>query len=76
MKKIVILSLVALFTLGFFGLNVNQADALTRVKGYMTKRGTYVMPHYKSTRDSYKFNNYSSKGNYNPFTGKKGYKNW
>ena len=52
-----------------------SAEAATRVRGYIKKSGTYVAPHYKSSRDSSKFNNYSTKGNYNPFTGKKGYVN-
>ena len=28
------------------------------VKGYYRKDGTYVRPHYRSARDSYKWNNY------------------
>lgn len=45
------------------------------VGGYMKKNGTYVAPHYKTSADSSKFNNYSTKGNTNPFTGSKGYVN-
>lgn len=36
--------------------------------------GTYVAGHFKTKSDSTRFNNYSTKGNYNPYTGKKGYK--
>jgi len=72
-----IASFLLLIALVFGGLSMaSSADASTRVKGYYKKSGTYVMPSYRSTKDSYKFNNYSSKGNSNPYTGKKGYKNW
>jgi hypothetical protein len=42
------------------------------VKGYSKKDGTYVAPYHKTSPDSRKDNNYSSKGNVNPYTGKKG----
>ena len=42
------------------------------VRGHVTKRGTYVAPHRQSTRDSSKTNNWSTKGNTNPYTGKPG----
>lgn len=73
MKKVLIFGLIALFS---FGLFASSADAVTRVKGYTTKKGTYVTPSYRSSPDRVKYNNYSSKGNYNPYSGKKGYKNW
>ena len=44
------------------------------VRGYTTKRGTYVAPHHQSNRDGVKGNNYSTKGNVNPYTGKVGTK--
>lgn len=47
-------------------------DAAQKVKGYTKKNGTYVAPHYKSTPNKSKFDNYSTKGNINPYTGKKG----
>jgi hypothetical protein len=43
-----------------------------RVKGYTTKRGTYVAPHYRSKADHSRYNNWSTKGNRNPYTGKRG----
>ena len=48
------------------------ASADSRVGGYTTKRGTYVAPHHKSSPDSSRSNNFSTKGNLNPYTGKKG----
>lgn len=76
MKKFIASFILALSLLGFLGVNISHADALVRVHGYTTKRGTYVAPHYRSNSNSVKYDNYSSKGNYNPYTGKKGYVNW
>lgn len=44
----------------------------THVKGYTRSDGTYVAPHYRSSPDSSKLNNWSSQGNYNPHTGATG----
>lgn len=41
-------------------------------KGYTKKNGTYVSGHYKTTSDRTNHNNYSTKGNVNPTTGKNG----
>jgi len=50
-----------------------DAYAYRNTKGYSRKDGTYVKPHYSSTPNSSKFDNWSTRGNVNPFTGKKGY---
>ena len=42
------------------------------VNGYYKKNGAYVEPHYRSSPDSSKSNNWSTQGNYNPYTGKQG----
>jgi hypothetical protein len=43
--------------------------------GYVRKdTGTYVAPHRATNPDNRKSNNYSHKGNYNPYTGKRGTK--
>ncbi|EKD66629.1 MAG: hypothetical protein ACD_49C00026G0004 [uncultured bacterium (gcode 4)] len=52
----------------------NQAFALSYSRWYFRKSWTYVAPHYKTSSNRVKFDNYSSRGNYNPFTGKKWYK--
>jgi hypothetical protein len=44
------------------------------VKGHVTKKGTYVQPHRKTNPDNSKANNWSHKGNTNPYTGKEGAK--
>lgn len=46
------------------------------VKGYTKKNGVYVGPHHRSVPDGNKLNNWTAKGNINPYTGKKGYRNY
>ncbi len=48
------------------------AIADTYVNGYTRKNGTYVAPHYRSNSDSNRYNNYSSQGMVNPYTGRSG----
>jgi hypothetical protein len=77
MKNLIKLMLFALLMLGIL-IPVNGAYARSshRVRGYIKKKsGTYVAPHWRTNPDKSKFNNYSTKGNYNPYTGKKGTKN-
>jgi TPR repeat protein len=52
-----------------------EADAAVHVGGYTRKNGTYVAPHYRSAPNHTKADNYSTKGNVNPYTGKAGTKN-
>ncbi|WP_395689510.1 hypothetical protein [Caenimonas koreensis] len=42
------------------------------VRGYVKKDGTYVAPHRATSPDKTKANNWSTKGNQNPDTGKNG----
>src|SRR6266496_5206405 len=42
------------------------------VSGYVRKDGTYVAPHYRSDPDGNFYNNWSTKGNVNPFNGQEG----
>lgn len=44
----------------------------TRVRGYTTRSGHHVNSYHRTTRDSTQRNNYSTRGNYNPYTGKTG----
>lgn len=50
-------------------------SAQVRVKGYVKKDGTYVAPHYRSRPNSTTLDNYSTRGNINPYTGKVGTQN-
>jgi hypothetical protein len=52
-----------------------EGKAMTKyhwVRGYLRRNGTYVSPHWRTNPDGLKISNYSTKGNYNPYTGRKG----
>jgi len=71
MKKIIVLSIVLSF---IFSLLAFSAEAAVRVRGYYKpSTGSFVMPYYRSNPDNSRWNNWSTQGNYNLFTGKKGY---
>ena len=72
MKRICVLLSVLIMLIGSF--SEIHAKSSTRVKGYVKKSGTYVASHMRTTPDKSKFNNYSTKGNFNPYTGKEGTK--
>ncbi|MBQ4853740.1 hypothetical protein IMW82_03475 [Rhodanobacter sp. B2A1Ga4] len=44
------------------------------VSGHVTKNGTYVAPSYRTAPNATKTDNWSSKPNVNPYTGKAGTK--
>lgn len=46
----------------------------TRVHSYIKKNGTPVQSHMRSAPNKTKADNYSTKGNVNPYTGKEGNK--
>lgn len=73
MKKV----LLAIFAITLFVFaQPNTAEAARRVSGYYRSSGTYVQPYYRSSPNSYRWDNYSSRGNYNPYTGRTGTVNW
>jgi hypothetical protein len=49
-----------------------SADAQVSVKGYYRSNGTYVQPHVRSAPNNTTADNWSTKGNINPYTGEKG----
>ncbi len=70
MKK---LFLVLALLVGVLSFSISAEARTTRVRGYYKpSTGSYVAPHYKTTPNRSKFDNFSTKGNYNPYTGKKG----
>ena len=71
MKKAFIFTALSILMLGFTG----QSFADTYVNGYTKSNGTYVQGHYRSSPDSTRSNNWSTKGNTNPYTGKAGTRN-
>jgi hypothetical protein len=42
------------------------------VRGYTRNDGTYVQPYHRTAPDGNRYNNYSTEGNVNPYTGKRG----
>jgi hypothetical protein len=51
-----------------------SSSSSTRASGYTTHNGTHVAPYHRTTPDSTRSNNYSTKGNVNPYTGAVGSK--
>ncbi len=43
------------------------------VNGYYRSDGTYVQGYYRTSPNHYRYDNYSSEGNTNPYTGERGY---
>lgn len=56
-------------------LGLAQLYSQTRVRGYLRKNGTYVQPHWRSSPNHTKLDNWTTRGNVNPFTGRKGHQN-
>ena len=61
---------------GFVGGHSGRSSSAStvQVRGYVTRNGTYVAPHYRTAPDHDFYNNWSTAGNFNPFTGKAGTK--
>ena len=53
----------------------SRSAGSVRVRGYKKRNGTYVKPHYRTAPNATKSDNWSTKGNVNPYTGKPGTKN-
>jgi hypothetical protein len=65
------------FSVGVAALLLTTSSIATpshSVAGHTTKRGTYVQPHRQTNPDRTRANNWSTKGNVNPYTGKPGTK--
>ena len=56
----------------FLAISSYASIADTYVRGYLRSDGTYVQPHYRSNNDGNVWNNYSTRGNVNPYTGEPG----
>jgi hypothetical protein len=69
------MSQVLAVLVGLAVLSAGTAEARgARVRSYVTKKGTYVQSHQRTASDRSRSNNWSSKGNSNPYTGKRGSK--
>lgn len=56
---------------GAYSDNMYGSDQ--RVTGYTRSNGTYVQPYHRTAPDNTMYNNYSSQGNVNPYTGQTGH---
>ena len=65
MKKIIVVTMLLLAT---------NLLADTYVNGYTKSNGTYVNGYMKTNPNSTRNDNYSTQGNYNPYTGQEGTK--
>lgn len=64
LTKVIISMLLMVFSLSGF--------AAVSVRGYTRQDGTHVQPYHRSNPDGNPNNNWSTKGNTNPYTGKEG----
>ncbi len=69
MRGLIVLAVLLVGSNGLAGRSV-------RVKSYVTKKGAYVAPSNRTSADSSRMNNWSTKGNANPYTGARGTKPW
>lgn len=65
MKKIIFLLILAAVSM--------PAVADKYVSGYTRANGTYVQPYHRTDANNTKNDNYSTKGNVNPYTGRNGH---
>ena len=71
MKRIIIAAVTT--TAILFAAQTMASDHY--VTGHMRSNGTYVQGHYQSNPNKTQRDNYGTRGNYNPYTGKRGTKN-
>ena len=64
----------ALLTLLALCLSQSAIATPVRTKAYIKRDGSYVASSYRTAPNRTKADNYSTKGNYNPYTGKIGKK--
>ena len=72
-KFIIVLLVTCAFTVGAFAKGGSSGGSHS-VNSYVTKNGTYFAPSHATNPNSTKTDNYSHKGNTNPYTGAKGTK--
>ena len=60
MKTILVKITSTLIVAGSLLATANTASAYVSVNGYFKSNGTYVAPHFRTSPDSYTFNNFSA----------------
>jgi hypothetical protein len=73
MKRLIIFTLMSILLIVSL-VDIKLTNAAVHVKGYFRSDGTFVSPHYRSSPDNSFYNNYSTYGNINPYTGEIGTK--
>lgn len=76
MKHFILLMAACTLSMGAFakGGNGHVNSSSHSVRGHTTKSGTYVAPSHATNPNSTRSDNYTHKGNVNPYTGKAGTK--
>lgn len=77
MKNTILLIAACALSMGAFakgGSHGQGSGGSHSVRGHTTKNGTYVKPTRATNPNHTKRDNYSQKGNVNPYTGKQGTK--
>ncbi len=72
MKILLALAAVAAVIAPTFAQGTGSSYSSSFVSGYTKKDGSYTQGHFRSTKDSAFSNNWTTKGNINPFTGSAG----
>ena len=62
----------AVVVTGILAATIGSATADSQVQGYFRSNGTYVAPHVRTSPNATRLDNYSTQGNYNPYSGKMG----
>lgn len=62
---------LGIVVIGLAAAAAAQADPVY-VRPHIRSDGTYVPPHYRTSPDSSLLNNYSTRPNYNPYSGRAG----
>lgn len=71
---LIMMLLMLAFALPTEARRSSGGSGTVRVIGYTKRDGTYVATHRRTGADSTHSNNWSTRGNINPYTGKKGCK--
>lgn len=66
--------MIRLLTIAACAMCALPALADQYVDGYQRSDGTYVQGHYRTDPNDTRLDNYSTRGNTNPYTGERGYR--
>ncbi|WPD73896.1 hypothetical protein [Dickeya fangzhongdai] len=57
-----------------YGYGTGSSSSHERVNGYVKSNGEHVSSYMRTSKDTTQYNNFSTKGNYNPYTNQYGTK--